>query len=473
MTRQIIDAELEVFKPDNQSDDPDTTIPRGDLDKVSINSRIQDLIDTGRITIDNDDGQYTGAVTSGDRLRWWTRLEGEDSLTHRWTGLVRPVTYDQTGPSTGSMELRVDDFVFGVLDIRTVVDAFDGDPISGEHDAALNRILRVNAPEIDQSQIDPITTEVDITWNGKSLLEAVKELADRANAVAAMDDTSLVFERIRDVSADWGLTSADKGLHSVEENDDNLANEVRVMGGTGVQVDAEQTTHDATETVTEASRLTTQLRTRKSEVTQIEVWTGATNSTENVAVRLQADDGGAPKDPSSRESDIARKSLSGEFLADDDWTTFKLPDHKLPDRDPWLLIESEGSDGQPIGVDASSGDPAFRAYYPYPLDTILDDQTSIEEYRRRETTTRKDTLDSRRQTIQVAKSQIRHSKDPERTIQFPAESVRAHNLQPGDAIYVDEPDERFVGTAIVVEKRDSFNGVQLTTDIIAQDASTI
>lgn len=473
MTRQLVDAELEVFKPTNDGDVPDTTIPGSDIDSLTINSRVQDLIDTGRITLDNDGGAYTGLVTSGYRLRFSTQLDGENGLTHRWTGIARPVKYDKTGPVTGSLELRVDDFVFGVMDMRTVVNAFEADPIAGTADAVLNRILTNNAPEIDRSRIATIDTTVDVVWNGKPLIEAVRELADRADAIASMDDTSLVFRRLRDLSREFSLTSADKGLHTVEENDDRLANEVRVEGGTGVEIDDEQTTHDSTETVTETNRVETRIRTRKSTVARVEVWTEPTGSGDNVVVRLHPDEGGAPKAPESRESDIARKTLSSDFLENGDWTTFLMPSHTLPDRDPWLIIESEGETGQDVGVEAASGDAAYRAYYPYPLATILADDGSIQEYRRREKTIRKETLKTRTQTKGVARAEIRHSKDPERTITFPAESVRAHNLKPGEVIGVDEPDERFVGDAVVVEKRDSYDGVNLSTTFIAQDVSTV
>jgi hypothetical protein len=473
MTRNVAAAELEVYTPANSGTDPDTVIPGVDVEQLTINSRLQDLIDTGRIALTNDRGTYTDAITSGDRLRFKTQLDGEDALSHRWTGLARPVTHAQTGPTTTQLELRVDDFVFGVLDMRSVVNAFEGDPIAGSEDAVLNRILKRNAPEIDRSQIATVSEEVNIVWTGKSLLDAVRDLADRADAIVSQDETSLVFERLGTASTEWTLTPADKGLHKVKENDDSLANEIRVEGGEGVEIDAEQTTVDGYETVSDGNRIQTQIRTRKSEVTRIELWTRTTGSGDNVVVRLQADQDGAPKDPSSRESDIARKTLSSDFLANDDWTTFLLPEHKLPDRDPWLMIESDGSTGQEIGVDTASSDPAHRAYYPYPLATILSDADSIDEYRRRERIIQKDSLKTRQQTNEVAKSAIRHSRKPARTIEFPAESVRAHNLKPGDVIGVDEPAERAVGNFVVVERRDSYGGVNLTTDIVAQDIDTI
>ena len=475
MTKQLVDAELAVFKPTNDTDVADATIPSSDLNSVSINSRVQNLVDTGSVKLDNDRGAYSGVVTSGDRLEFRTRIEGEDALSRRWTGLVRPVTYDKTGPASGTLDLRVDDFVFGLLDIRSVVNAFEGKPISGNADAILNRILANNAPEVDRSQIVDVGESVNVVWNATSLLEAVSELADRGDAVASADDTSLVFRPISDIPVEFALQSSDKGLHTVKENDDSMANQVRVEGGTGVQVDEEQTTQDGWTTVSDSNRVTVQLGTRKSEVTRLELWTDPTRtgSGDNLVARLQADDGGAPAAVNSTESDIARKELSADFLAQDDWTTFLMPDHTLPDPNPWLILESAGSAGQAVGVDSSTTVPAYRAYYPYPLATILEDTGSIAEYRRREKTIRKETLKTRQQTNEVAKASLRHSAMPERTIEFPAESVRAHNLDPGEVIFVDEPDENFVGNAVVLEKRDRYDGVHLSTTIVAQEVASV
>jgi len=475
MTKQLVDAELDVFKPTNDGDVPDLTIPGSDLNSVSINSRVQNLVDTGSIELDNDRGAYSGVVTSGDRLEFQTRLEGEGGLSRRWTGLVRPVTYEKTGATTGTLDLRVDDFVFGVLDMRVVVNAFEGASISGDPDAILNRILANNAPEVDRSQIQDVGESVNVVWNASSLLEAVSELADRGDAVASADHRSLVFQSISDIPVKFALDSSDKGLHSVKEKDDSLANEVRVEGGTGVQVDEEQTTRDGWTTVSDSNRIVHQLGTRKSEVARLELWTdpGRTGSGDNLVARLQADDGGEPKAVDSTESDIASKQLPSDFLAGDDWTTFLIPEHTLPDRNPWLILESAGGTGQDVAVDTSTDAPAYRAYYPYPLATILADEGSVAEYRRREKPIRKETLKTRQQTNEVAKASLRHSAQPERTIEFPAESVRAHNLDPGEVIFVEEPDENFVGNAVVLEKRDRYDGVHLSTTIVAQEVGTI
>lgn len=476
MPRPVVDAELEIYKPGNTSTTPDTTVPGPDIETVELTTRLQDLIDRARITLQNQGGAYTDAITSGDRLRFLTRLDGEASLSHRWTGLARTPHRTETGPATQQLELEADDFVFGVLDSRIVVNSFEERAISGASDAILETILANEAPEIDRSQIQSVGVSTSVTWNGVSLLEAVRELAKRGDAVAANDDTSLVWTRLTDVATAFVLQARDRGLASVNEDDDELANAVRVEGGVGTNVDDSQTTQDSYTTVSSSNRLTHQLSTRKSEVARLELWTRPTGSGDNVVVRLQKDDGGAPVAVSDRESDVARKTLASDFLANDDYTTFLIPSHTLPEPGPWLIIESDGSTGQDIGIDSASGAPTYRAYYPYPLASVVEAQASIDRYRRREPAPiRDETLETRQRTNERARAELRHRREPHAQIEFPAESNRAHNLAPGDVIRVDEPELGLAADCIVTERQDTYDGAQnrLSSAVTAQDIDTI
>lgn len=476
MTLNVLDAALDVYEPGNSSTaraDADLTVPNVDIDEARASQRLQSLIDTGQLRINNPDGTYTGRITSGDRLRFLVQREGESGLSHRWSAMARNITYDRLGPTRSQLRAEVDDYVFGVLDTREVINGFEDKPIAGSADAILNTIMADNAPEIDLSGVATVSNAATVVWNGTTLLDAVTELADRADAAVWADGTTLGFEPLSNLSPAFALMNNDMGLHSVRERDDYLTNALRVNGGDGVQVDDSQTTQDGYTTVSNTNRLSVQLGTRKAEVARLDVWTRLTGSGENVVVRIQADDGGAPKDPASRETDIARKTLTSDFLADADYTTFLLPDHGLPDPNPWVLIESDGPTGQDIGVNTTSGAPTYRAYYSYPLDTVVESRDSIGEYGRRENTVRRDSLVTRAQTIDYGRTVLRHSNAPERELRFPADSVRTHDLTPGDIVEANEPDENAVGDFIVTQVSDDYAEGTLETDVTTQETGTL
>jgi len=472
MSVKLASATLEVYDASNQGSTPDATIPDSDVDELTINSRLQNLIDTGRIVLDNARGQYSGTITSGDRLRLLTKLEGEASESHRWTGVTRPVSYSRGGGLTGSVEVRVDDFVFGVLDMRNVNNGFEETQIAGTSTSILEKILSDNVPEIDQSKIEEVTTKTSVIWNHKPLLEAVRTLGDRGDAIVGGVDRSIVFKPFKNLSSEFEIDASDKLGHQVHENDDQLANSVRVEGGQNDAIDDEQATHSSTQIVTTSNSIHHQISTRKSELTRIQLWIEATGSGESVSVRLQKDDAGSPIAPNAAESDIASKVLPSEAIVDGAWNTFLLPNHTLPEPNPWLIIEGQGQNGQKIGTDGN-GTPAYRAYYPYPLDTFLTNQDSVEEYRRRDEQIVARQMQSRQEVSDVAKSAIRHNQNPEKMFEFPADSVRASNLKPGDMVDVNEPLDNAVGSFVVMEKRDTYRGTDLETTIVAQDIDTV
>jgi len=474
MTEKVAEARIDGFKPTNSGTTPDYQIPGDDILALSSSERAQELIDSGRLTLENGAFSYTGTLTSGDRLRFLTRRPGENSLNHRWTALARTVEHRQVGPTIGEVEVTADDWVFGVLDTRDVTDAFETAQISGANDAILDTILDDRAPEIDTSAVEAFTEDMSITWSGASLLDAVNELAERVNAVVYADDTTLGFVALDGKSAKFGIGDADVGLPVVRENDDKLANVVRVNGGQGVEPFSTQETQDGYTTVTNSSRLTTQISHPKAEVARVGAWTNPTGSGESVSVRVQADDGsGNPTNPSSRESDIARRTLAAPFLTSDGFTTFLMPGHKLPDPNPWLIIESDGSTGQDIGIDTSTGEPAYRAHYSYPLDTVASDRGSIDEYGRREATVKRDDLTTRQEAQNHAETVLGHTRVPDREFSAPAESARVHALSPGDVVSVNEPQLNAVGDYLVTEVSREYDGVNLYTDITAQEVDTI
>lgn len=493
MTRTVADAQLDIHQPGNETGSPDTTIPGGDIESVSIGERLQDQIDQATISVHDNDASYVGSITSGDLIRFWTRLDnstygsyghhtygggtlGGSGLTLRWTGMARTITPEETGPATQTLRLKLDDFVFGVLDIRQVTNGFETRAISGASSGILETILSNNASEIDQTKIEDVQTTADVSWSAKKLLECVRELAERGDALVGQRDTSLIFKQLSAPASEWTLQDSDRGLAAAPKNDDQLVNELQVEGGEDTNVDDQQTTQSSTTTVTDSNRITHQLDVSKSEVALVEVYTKTTGSGENVVVRIHPDNGsGSPVDATDREQDIVTKTLASSFLASDGFTTFLMPSHTLgPKNDPHLIIESDGSTGQDIGTDGS-GNPTYKAHYPYRLATVVDDDASISSYRRREGSIRAPEADTKALTEERGNAALRHRKDPARELQFDAHSNRAHNLRAGDVITADESDLDATGDYIVVERSDDYDGSrnELTTTLTVQDVDTI
>lgn len=487
MVKRVRDAWLDIYKPDNSSDTPDLTIPNDDINDASITRRIQNKKDKAGIQIFNGTGRYSGDITPGDRIEFHAQPEdglraygtgkygtGAYSETTRvWTGLVSNLTYQRQHPTKTTIDLQCEDFVFGVMAMRIVYNVFEDTQISGSSSAVLETLLSNKAPEIKTGLIGTISENTDVFINGKNLLDAVMDLARDGDAVLASKDQSIVFTPESDINSKFDLKKSDTFTESVRVNTDNIANNVRIDGGKGHDVDTSQTNHSNTITVTSTNNVTHQIKTRKSEIDRINLYTKADRTAgDSIIIRLQKDAGGAPIAPNDESSDIVKKQLSSEFLATDGWTKFIMPKHTLPEPQPWMILESDGSTGQDIGADAN-GNPAFKAHYPYPVSIRLEDRESQEEYRERETRIKDESLATFTAAKRVAEAKLQHDSEPERELNFEAKSDRAHNLDPGEAINANFPDITATGDYIVSQIKYDYSGSELRTDITSVEAGTL
>jgi hypothetical protein len=480
MSRTIVDAELRVYKPG--ASDPALNIPGGDIDTAELTERAGGRIDQGQFDIENTHGRYDDAtITTGARLEFDTQLEGEASLTRRWTAVAKPPKYSLSGSRMRSISIPASDFATQVLEWRQAYRDFEQRQISGSLDAIVETLLEAEAPELDRSKIASVPQATDLFANGRTLRELiVEDLAPIADAIVAQDGTSLIFEPLADVDVKHALTPGDfRGEVSVDGRDDSLTTLVRVDGGTAHEIDDEQPTQSSTTRVTNTDRITAQVQTRKAEVDRVQIWTNPDSSTsDDLVVRLQADRGGSPVAVGNTQSDLARRRLSSGFLDDGGWTTFLLPDHNLnPGESPWLIVETTGSTGHDVGVDGS-GNLAYKAEYPYPLLTRSLDGDAQSEYRRRDHRIRDDSLDTFAGVRDTARAHIRHNNRPTRRISGTAESVRAHNLSPGDAVGTTAADWQGApvsGEYLVTERKTSYDGERnrITTTLTLQEAESL
>lgn len=477
MSKTVVDADLQVFVPTNSGSTPDQTIPASDLKFARTVRRAQHSRDMGRFRIDNDGGSNVDNVDIGDRVTFRTQLEGEASKTARWTGLVRDLNFDVSGPTTRDMDVVCDDFVFGVLSIRYATFDFDDTQIAGTSDAIVDKLVTENAPEIGTGQIDPVTQTTTITFRRANLLEALVDLNDRAPVLMASDDTDLVFQPRSTPSVKFPVESTDRtGDWSSSLSDERLVNDIVVDGGTDTALDIQQTAADSFQTVTSTSRATQVVEVRKSDVAAIELDISPTGSGEAVIVRLQKNDGtGSPVDAASSSSDLARTRLESSELING-FNRFEFPSNDVPDPNPVVIVETDGSTGQDVAFDSGSGDLAYKVYYRFQVVASADDKDSIDDYRRHEARYRRESITNFDEAKQIATRVVAKRNDPPTTVQFEAASTRAHNLAPAEAVSMNEPDVRAEGGFLVQEVRDEFRTGRenrLTTTVSLQERTTI
>jgi hypothetical protein len=511
MTRPIRPGgvELRVFKPDNDTTTPDFVVggPDGDPGEIvgaTVTRSLGPFKDQSKFAVENRGGRYrTGAetITSGDRVEFYVDLGGEAGawgagvwgrgtwgdhtdgvFARRLTGVVRNPKVSLDGAGASTLSFTAEDFVGFVLAARTVERGFEERQAAGASGSIINWIVRDKCPEIDRSRIGTIDDRLTMRFNAENVLKAVRKIVKRGDVALRSDGRALVVEPRSGLSDPanlaFELAPDDWGTGDWEANDDDTANHVRVDGGTSEASLDKQETQSDYRTVTKSSRITHQLAVPKSEVSSLEVWTDPTRtgSGDGIVVRLQKDDGGAPLDPATPELDLARKTLASDFLEVAGYTTFGLAGNNVLDDQPWLLIEGDDSDdgsGQDVGIDALTGEPTYRAYYPYPVSSRLRDPDSIAEFRRREAQMTDNSLESLQAVGEAAEGELRERSALEKTFEFDAQSTRAHALAPGDAVDIDIPTAGAAGRYALTRRKDTYADGQLATEVTLQDAETI
>lgn len=470
MTVHVEDAEIDVFEVGNTAtarSSADTTIPGDDIRFGELSERVQDSRDTARFSIDNDAGTFTEAVTIGDRLVFYTQLAGESSLTSRWTGMVTKRNVRVLGGDTVDLDLSAEDFVFAVLSRRFATASFDDVAVSGSSGDIVNTLVSENAPEIDTSQVQPISTLHTVEFQRTNLLDALGEIATRYEAIMSSSDTSLVWEPRGSKGVEFLLDATDRrGGFDASFDDRDMVNDVLVDGARETALDIEQASFDTFETVSDSNRRTEQVDVRKAAVATVEVRVQQGASDEALVVRIQTDDGsGSPTAPAEDNSDIARATVPAEDVPTDDWIAVEMPDNDLPNPDPHILVESDGSTGHDVAYDSGTNELAYRVYYWYPVTLQATKNSSITTHRRHEGRYRRETIQGQPEGTDIAQSLVARRGDPTGRVSFAAASTRAHNLTAGDLVTVTEPRVGADDDYVVRRKRERYDGFRLGTSL--------
>ena len=531
LSAPVTDALVSVYRPGASEPHVQFSSTTGEVDSVGITRRLQHWTDRARIECSNVAAEKASAVETGHRIEveviyattplaggtsytsgghgqggFGTGGHGSGGTTHelgatnrelmRWVGVCDPPTLTVRGRGHLDLSLTATDFVFGIMGMRTVYDAYENHPVSTDGSphveeetpraewGMLNRILDERAPEIDRTGIEPSDVQTDREWMGRSLIDAAEALAESADAVMASEGTRLYFVPKDSIHVSFALAHSDFGTLRIERVDDDLVNDLRVDGGTGI--DRDQVTLPDGETpasyarVDENNPIFYQLDPEKTTLDRVDVWTRRDpDSEDNLAVRVQrgARDGSGPTAPGDETKDIERDTSDHNFLSDDGWRNrFRFQREVLPEA-PWLIIESNGATGHDIGLNAD-GDPAIRTWYPYPINVNLTDPESIERYRLRQNRTKEGALNTFSAALDAAESSLAHTRLPEQTLDLDAHSIRLFTTRPGDVLRVPSAEFGHLGIDglfAVVEMDETFSAATnaLNIDVTLQELESV
>jgi len=197
-----------------------------------------------------------------------------------------------------------------------------------------------------------------------------------------------------------------------------------------------------------------------------------TPSSDSIRIRIQSNEGGAPAAITDPDSDIVKKVVNIADLQDAGLTTFTLPDHKLPDPDPWLIIEADGVDGQLLGLNSGS-EPVIKSYFQYHLSSVQQDRESAEKYRVRSSNYYRDNLRTSSEVNQLIQAKLGRNAEPDKELTLPARSKRAHQLRTGQAVTIQFDKLGVAADYILTQKDTVYGGPRLETTLKFQRADTV
>lgn len=489
-TRQqtvIHDAELSVWyqsvdRPDfgDPDDPPDAVIPAEKFDQVGIEARADEILDEASLTVDHPgyDGDYD--LSLGDRVRYDATVAGEGETYYgegiygeglyggaerdiQWTGRIRPTNRGRDQIGSEKLDADGTDFVGGILAERNIT----GTWIDTDVGEIIRDICEQKASEVDASGIPDLGVTTDQFFQSRNAWDAITTLAAKGDVILYEERNQLLADPITELTPQFELQPSDHGLPFDVQTDDDCKNVIRVDSGVTRQLETSQETVDSWTRVTDTNRITHRVPARKSQIHSVDLYVSDADNSDDIRVRVQADDGGgAPVDPGNEDSDIVAETVKSDNLPGEGWATIFLPDHTLPPRgDPWLLIEATGSDGHDVGVDAN-GVPTFRSHYPHPLNFEASDSESIAKYGARDDQVEKKNLETLVATRDAAKAELARRAYPGKTVTFPARSARCHALEPGDMITIPRPEDNADGEFIVAERSQTFDAERASVETV-------
>lgn len=457
--------------------EPDTIIPGVDLNQVSISNRAGEVLD--EVKIDADRGDHD--LRPGDRVRFvadiaataggeyggnYGRRYGGNIREVDWTGRVQPTSRTIEDVQHGTLSADATDWPGGVLAERNVTGTWTDEDVG----AIIRDIVDEVASEVDASQVPDLGVTTDQFFQDRDAWDAIVGLAAKADTLIAQRGHRLLVEPIPDLAPEFELTPDDYRLPWDVKTDNDIKNIIRVDSGVAREIEYYQDVVDSWERCWNEGYIVQRLTARKSDIHSIELYPRRVAEDEDLIVRLQAGGPDNPVDVEDENSDIVSTRWSADNIPEEGgWTSFFFPDHVLPDRDPYMILTTSGPEGHDIGGDSSTSTVAYATYYSHPLNFEAQDVRSIQEYGPREAAVERDNLRTLDATRDAARAELARRAWPEKTVTFPADSARAHDLEPGDVFTNTDEDLAATGDYIVTERTLVFDAstVTIETDVTA------
>lgn len=406
-----------------------------DVRFMRIEEHAGDEADDATLEIANPGGVHTSQFFEGDEVRVSIQLEGEGALSHIWTGTVDTVRSDRQGSTYSDIKVSAQDWVYYKLAHTYVTDTFE-DQAAGE---IVRAIVQNEASAIDVTNVEDTTTDVpSLSFNGLSLLQAIRRVAELAGAEWHGDKDKRLhfFEKgTRASGAHVDASKVVRGTFRVETSMANFGNLIRIRGGERAQLDKQNTTFSAYSSLTGATRKKARVYVSKANVNRVELYTSPDGSNQgDLRVRIQADNeaGTDPIEEANADRDLAGRTLSQEFLTVGGWTAFILPDNVVPPGGyVWLIVEcATDGESQRVGVDGS-GNLLYKTHYPVPIIVERMDQTSVDTYGRVELPPVADrNIATEDEATLLADARIARASTPQRNAEYELAEIMGVNLAP-------------------------------------------
>lgn len=384
MPQRVLDAKIDFYNPATGALRYSLT---SNLRRIQIEEAATDKADDAGFELSHDFADLSNFIV-GDECRVYVKRDTDLALTHVWTGVLDNVRSDRQGLAFADLPLKATDFVYWVLAHTYVTDAYSNMSVG-----AIARDLMANhAPSITATSAtveDTDTTVPSITFNGESLLSALRRLAQFANATFKGDkDKTLHFYEKASKSSGHSASPSDvvRGSFAVETDFADFGNVVTVTGGKKKVADSASTggAFSSWSVVTGVVRKKAQVFFSKSRVSRVGLWTDSTAGgalTGGLTVRIQANNaaGTAPVAETDPNYDLASVTLADDELTVGGWTYFDLPEYiGPPGNNCWVIVESEAA-SQRVGLDAGAA-LMWQTYFDLPIVVQVSDLASITAY---------------------------------------------------------------------------------------------
>lgn len=245
-----------------------------DITLVEIDEKARGEADEAGFDLLNANAAHTGLFAEGDEVRVFVQTEADPSAVHIWTGIVDSFKSNRKGPVFAELPIKAQDFVMWRMARAYVTDVY-ANMTAG---AIVRAILSTYCPSVTSTFVDDTSTTISqVSFNGESVLAAIRDIAELAGAEFFGDkDKNLHFYEKKTVSSGLSVGPSDvvRGSFSIETSMAGFGNIQKVRGGSRPLLDASNGEGTAgLASVSATQRLIAKVTPTKSRFVQVELWT--------------------------------------------------------------------------------------------------------------------------------------------------------------------------------------------------------